>query len=151
MPNPTAVQSEVVAHEIPFRPLTWVGMTSGLQAYPALTEARIDLAPAAKQSALLGHETAFKLLVPGGGFWADHVNPPVEVPMMVDPAPVLPLLPTAMQFTALEHEMPVRSTALDGGLWDDQVEPLFEVPTTYGVELRLVPTAMQVVSLGQLQ
>jgi hypothetical protein len=26
---------------------------------------------------------------------------------------------------------------------------LFEVPTTYGVELRLVPTAMQVVSFGQ--
>jgi hypothetical protein len=42
----------------------------------------------------------------------------------------------------------VRSTAFAGGLWSDQVEPLFEVPTTYGVELRLVPTAMHVVSFG---
>ena len=70
--------------------------------------------------------------------------------MMVEPAPVLPLFPTAMQSTRSEHEMPVRSTALDGGLWSDQVEPLFDVPMTYGVELRLVPTAMHVVSLGQL-
>ena len=39
------------------------------------------------------------------------------------------------------------STALAGGFWSDHVEPLFEVLMTYGVELRLVPTAMQVVSL----
>ena len=69
--------------------------------------------------------------------------------MMVDPAPVLPLFPTAMQSTAVAHEMPVRSTALGGGLWDDHVEPLFDVPTTYGVELRFVPTAIHVVSIGQ--
>ena len=68
MPNPTAVQSEVVAHEIPFSPLTWVGMTSGFHAYPAFDETRTELIPTAKQSALLGHETAFKRLVPGGGF-----------------------------------------------------------------------------------
>ena len=42
MPNPTAVQSEVVAHEIPFRPLTSVGIDSGFHAYPALTEARTE-------------------------------------------------------------------------------------------------------------
>jgi len=65
--------------------------------------------------------------------------------MMVDPAPVLPLFPTAMQSTAVVHEMPVRSTALGGGLWSDQVVPLFDVPTTYGVELRLVPTPIHVV------
>jgi hypothetical protein len=124
------MQSEVVAHEIPFRPLTWVGRTSGLHVTPALTEASTGLIPTAKQLALLGHETAFSRLAPGGGFCGNHESPPVEVPMMVEPAPVLPLLPTAMQFTALEHEMPVRSTALDGGIWGDQVEPLFEVPMT---------------------
>ena len=41
------------------------------------------------------------------------------------------------------------STALAGGFWSDHVEPLFEVLMTYGVELRFVPTAMQVVSVGQ--
>jgi hypothetical protein len=35
--------------------------------------------------------------------------------MMVEPAPVLPLLPTAMQSSKVEHEMPVTSTALEGG------------------------------------
>jgi len=68
MPNPTAVQSELVAHEIPFSPLTWVGTPSVFHAYPALTEAKTELAPTAKQSAVLGHETAFKRLVPDGGF-----------------------------------------------------------------------------------
>ena len=99
---------------------------------------------------MLGHETEFNRLVPGGGFWAAHDSPPFVVPMMVDPAPVLPLFPTAMQSTAVEHEMPVRSTALGGGLWSDHVEPLFDVPTTYGVELRLVPTRDTVVSIGQV-
>jgi len=47
--------------------------------------------------------------------------------MIVDPAPLFPLLPTAMQARAVEHEMPVRSTALEGGLCRDQVEPLFDV------------------------
>jgi hypothetical protein len=69
--------------------------------------------------------------------------------MIVDPAPMFPVLPTVMQFTAFEQETPVRSTPLLGGLWSDQVEPLLEVLTAYGVELRLVPTAMQVVSLVQ--
>jgi len=34
--------------------------------------------------------------------------------MIVDPAPLLPLLPTAMQSLGAEQEMPVRSTALGG-------------------------------------
>ena len=64
--------------------------------------------------------------------------------MIVDPAPILPVFPTAMQFAVVEQETPVRSTALLGGVWSDQVDPLFEVLTAYGVELRLVPTAMHV-------
>jgi hypothetical protein len=61
----------------------------------------------------------------------------------------LPVLPTATQSSAAEHEIPVRSTALLGGLWRDQVELLLEVLTTYGIELRFVPTAIQVVSFEQ--
>jgi hypothetical protein len=116
MPNPTAVQRLVVAQEIPFNPLTWAGTTAALHAYPALIEVRTESAPAAKQSAVLGQETAFRLLVPGGGFCATHDIPPFVVPMMVDPAPMLPLFPTAMQSTAPEHETPVRLTALGGGI-----------------------------------
>lgn len=86
--------------------------------------------PAAKQSAVVGHDTELKRLVPAGGVWADHDRPPVVVPMIVDPAPILPVLPTAMQFVEDEQEIPVRSTALAGGLWSDQEEPLLEVPTT---------------------
>jgi len=63
---------------------------------------------------VLGHETELIVLVPAGGLWDVHDNPPVVVSMIVDPAPLLPLLPTAMQARAVEHEMPVRSTALDG-------------------------------------
>ena len=63
--------------------------------------------------------------------------------MMVEPAPSLPLLPTATQSSVAEHEMLVRSTASAGGAWEVQVDPLFNVPMTYGLELRLVPTAMQ--------
>jgi hypothetical protein len=130
MPNPTAVQALVVAHEIPFKPLTWAGMTTDLHAYPALTEVTTELSPAAKQFAVLGHDTAFKRLVPGGGFCVAHDKPPVVVPMMVDPAPRLPLFPTATQSTEVAHEIPVRSTALGGGCSCDQVVPLFEVPMT---------------------
>jgi len=68
MPNPTAVQSELVAHEIPFSPLTWVGMPSGVHAYPAFDETWTVLIPTEKQLALLGHEIAFNPLAPGGGF-----------------------------------------------------------------------------------
>ena len=71
------------------------------------------------------------------------MTPPVVVPMIVEPAPRLPLLPTATQSLGSEQEILVTSTALAGGLWSDQVEPLFEVLMTYGVELRFVPTAMQ--------
>ena len=107
------------------------------------------MTPTEKQSALLGHETAFNRVTPGGGFCVTHDSPPVIVPMMVEPVPVVPVFPTAIQSSALEHEMLVRSTALEGGLWGDQVEPSFEVPMTYVVELRFVPTAIQVVSIGQ--
>ena len=74
------------------------------------------MAPTAKQSAVFGHEAAFNRLVPRGGLWAVHASPPFVVPMIVDPAAVLPLLPTAMQSAAVVHEMPVRSTALGGGV-----------------------------------
>jgi hypothetical protein len=69
--------------------------------------------------------------------------------MMVEPAALFPVVPTAMQSSGPEHEIPRRSTALAGGVWSDQVDPLVEVPITYGVELRLVPTAIQVATLGQ--
>jgi hypothetical protein len=68
---------------------------------------------------------------------------------VVEPVPRLPLLPTATQSLESEQETLVTSTALGGGFWRDHVEPLFEVLMTYGVELRFVPTAMQVVSFVQ--
>jgi hypothetical protein len=95
-----------------------------------LTEASTEFTPTAKQSAVLGHETEFKRLVPRGGVCAVHDNPPLVVAMIVEPAPMLPVLPTAMQSAGAEQEIPVRSTAFAGGLCSDQVEPLFEVPTT---------------------
>jgi hypothetical protein len=79
---------------------------------------------------VLGHDTEFSRLVPVGGFCWVQFNPPVTVPMIVEPAPVLPLLPTAMQFSAAEQEMPVRSTAFGGTSWVDQVSPLLDVPMT---------------------
>ncbi len=47
MPKPTAVQSAVVGHEMPFSPLTSVGIESALHAYPALTDRRTEFTPAA--------------------------------------------------------------------------------------------------------
>ncbi len=57
MPNPTATQSDVVAHEMALRPATSEGMDCALHAYPALTEARTESTPTAKQSTVLGHVT----------------------------------------------------------------------------------------------
>ncbi len=150
MPNPTAVQSDVVAHETPLSPSTSGGMACWLHAYPSLTEDNTVFHPTAKQFAVDGHDAELRRLVPAGGVRAAHERPPVVVVMMVDPAPMLPLLPTATQSAGAEQEIPVTSTALLGGLWSDQVEPLLDVLTTYGVELRLVPTPMQVVSLVQI-
>ncbi len=45
--------------------------------------------------------------------------------------------------------MPDRSTESGGGLCDVHVVPPLVVPTAYGVELRFVPTAMQVFAAGQ--
>jgi hypothetical protein len=56
MPNPTAMQSNVVAHEMALRPATLEGMDCAVHAYPALTEARSEFTPTAKQSTVLGHE-----------------------------------------------------------------------------------------------
>jgi hypothetical protein len=99
---------------------------------------------------LLGHETEWSWLIPGGGVSLDQDNPPVVVTMIIDPAPGLPLFPTAMQSLALAHEMLKRSTPLEGtSVWLVQVDPLLSVPTTYGVELKLVPRATQFVIFGQ--
>src|SRR5277367_24979 len=87
MPNPTAVQSELVGQEIALRPLTSGGIDCAVHAYPSLTESRTEFSPTAKQSAVLGHETEFKRLVPGGGVRDAQDNPPVVVAMIVDPAP----------------------------------------------------------------
>jgi hypothetical protein len=131
------------------RPDTAEGSCCALHAYPSLTEASTDFTPTAKQSMVLGHETEFSFPVPDGGLCAAQARPPVVVPMIVDPAPRLPVFPTPMQSSGSEHEIPVTSTALAGGSWSDQLDPLFDVVMTYGVELRLVPTAMQVVSFVQ--
>jgi hypothetical protein len=60
MPNPAAMQSDVVVHEIALRPATSDGMGRGAHAYPAFAETRTEFTPTAKQSAVLGHETEFK-------------------------------------------------------------------------------------------
>ena len=70
MPKPTAVQSDDETQEMPFRPATPEGSDCGLQARPALTDARTELTPTAKQSAVVGHEAALRRLVPGGGLCA---------------------------------------------------------------------------------
>ena len=67
MPNPTAVQFDVVTHEMPLRPATLAGIVCGLHAYPSLSEASTVLTPTAKQSAVLGHDTELRRLVPDGG------------------------------------------------------------------------------------
>lgn len=149
IPNPTAVQAVVVGHEIALRPLTSAGNDWAVQAYPSLTEDRTELTPTAKQSAVVGHETEFNCPVPAGGACDVQDNPPVVVPIIIEPAPAFPVVPTAMQSSAEEHEIPVSSTASVGGLWDVHVDPLSEVPTAYGVELKFVPTPIQVVSFGQ--
>lgn len=97
MPNPTAVQSDVVGHEIPLRPLTTEGIGSLFQAWPALDDASTELTPAAKHSAVLGHDAEVSWLVPSGGVCSVQLVPPLMVLMIVEPAPVFPLLPTAMQ------------------------------------------------------
>lgn len=148
-PKPTAVQSDVVAHEIPLSPTTLEGIACGLHVRPSLTEKKTELTPTTKQSTTVGHDTEFSRLVPAGGTSSFHDVPPFEVLMIVDPDPRLPVLPTATQSSAAEQETPVRSTALLGAVWSVQVEPLSEEPTTKGVALRLEPTAMHVDPAGQ--
>jgi hypothetical protein len=87
-------------------------------------------------------------LVPVGGFSLVQERPPELVLMMVEPTPVLPLLPTATQSKSVEHEIPVVSTAFEGGLRDAQVLPSSFVWMTYGVLLRVDPTAVHVAVLG---
>jgi hypothetical protein len=116
MPKPTAVQSDVVTHEMPFSPATWEGIVCGLQAWPALTDARTESTPTAKQSAVDGHDAELKRLIPVGGLCEVQETPPDVVLMMVDPAPSVPELPTATQFSGAEQEIPVTSTALGGGV-----------------------------------
>jgi hypothetical protein len=67
IPKPTAVHTDCVLHEMPFRPTTFEGVASGLHACPALTEVNTELTPTAKQSAVVGHDAELKRLVPGGG------------------------------------------------------------------------------------
>jgi hypothetical protein len=104
--------------------------------------------PAAKQTAVVGHEAERRRLVPAGGVSFVQERPPEIVLMMVEPAPVLPLLPTATQFSKVEHEMPAVSTSLDGGVRDVHVLPSLFVSITYGMLLRVDPTAMHVAVLG---
>ena len=67
IPKPTAVQSDVVMHDMAFRPLTWGGMVSGCHAKPALEENNTASIPAAKQSDVVGHDAERRRLVPNGG------------------------------------------------------------------------------------
>ena len=102
-----------MGQDTPLKFSVWVGAVCGSQFRPSVVST-IPRPPTAVHSSIVKHEAEFSVLVPAGGFWAVHDNPPVTVPMIVDPAPLLPLLPTAMQSSGPEHEMLVRSTALDG-------------------------------------
>jgi hypothetical protein len=115
MPNPTAVQSVVVAQEMPFKPLTSAGRFCACHAYPAFEENNTSLTPATKQIALVGHDAERRRLVPDGSVSSVHESPPEFVLMRVEPAPVFPVLPTATQSSNVEQETPVKSTALEGG------------------------------------
>jgi len=64
------------------------------------------------------------------------------------PVPAFPLLPTVVQFRELEQEIPVRSTALLGTICELHRSPSSVVPITYVFESKLVPTAIQEVSIG---
>jgi hypothetical protein len=99
MPNPTAKQSVGVGQEIPFKPLTTSGRFSVLQAKPALSETTRLLVPAAKQTAVLVQATDLNAPVPIGGDLFDQESPPLVVVMIVEPAPLFPVLPTALQST----------------------------------------------------
>ncbi len=137
-------------HEIPVKPMTLDGIAWEFQVRPMLAVCKTVLIPTAKQSEVVGHETEWSWLIPGGGDWLDQDNPPVVVAIIVDPAPALPLFPTAMQSLALAHEMLKRSTPLEGtSVWLVQVDPLLSVPITYGAESKLVPRATQFVTFGQ--
>jgi hypothetical protein len=46
---------------------------------------------------VLGHDAEVSWLVPSGGVCSVQLVPPLMVLMIVEPAPVFPLLPTAMQ------------------------------------------------------
>jgi hypothetical protein len=112
-------------------------------------EWRTVFTPAAKQTAVVGHDAERRRLVPAGGGSSVQERPPEAVLIMVEPAPVLPLLPTATHSSRLEHEMPVTSTALKGGDWAVQLAPLLDVSSTYGAESRFVPVAMHCAPFGQ--
>jgi hypothetical protein len=53
--------------------------------------------------------------MPAGGVSDVQDNPPVDVAMIVEPAPVFPVFPTATQSSVEEQDTPVRSIALLGG------------------------------------
>jgi hypothetical protein len=148
-PKPTAMQVVALTQEMPFRPLTVLGMTSALHEKPELRELTTPSTPTAKQVAVVGHETELSLLKPAGGISFVQVLPASVVAIIVDPAPMLPLLPTAMQSNDDEHEIPARFIASDGRLSALHLAPLSEVPIAYGAVLRLVPTAMQSSTSGQ--
>jgi hypothetical protein len=143
MPNPTAVQSEVVAQDMPVSPLTWDGVFCVLHENPALAENNTVLTPAAKQTAVVGQEAERRRLVPAGDASFVQETPPEIVVIMAEPEPVLPLFPAATQSLTLEHEMPVMFTASLGADPDIQVLPLSDVRITYGVESEFVPPATQ--------
>jgi hypothetical protein len=107
------------------------------------------LTPTAKQVVVLGHETDFRVLIPAGKVSSDHERPPFAVDVEIDPVPALPLFPTDTQSRNVEQETPVRSIAASGTVWVVQWDPSSLVPITYVLELKLVPTAIQVVSTGQ--
>jgi hypothetical protein len=134
MPNPTAMQLVVVGHEIPFKPLTALGIATLFHSKPALDETTTVSIPAAKQTAVVGQSTELSPPVPVGGASFHQLPPPLVVSMIVEPAPLFPSFPIAMQSTdwggepGEEHETPVKLTAFDGGDWRLQLTPLLEVP-----------------------
>ena len=79
-----------------------------------------------------------------------QLNPPLTVLMIVEPAAALPVFPTATQSSAVEHEMPVRSTALSEPVGTSKSCRCWTCRSRTEWRSRLVPTAMHVVSRGQV-
>ena len=146
MPNPTAVQSEVVAHEIALRPLTSAGNDCAVQAYPSLTEARTEFD---------SHGEAI-----GGGGARDRIQPPCPRWRSLR----CPRQPTRRRTHDRRASSRVAGVPHGDAVFGRRTRDPSEIngisrrtlrrptwshcsmcPLTYGIELKFVPTPIQVV------